>query len=163
MEYYIDKFGLNYNYDKTELKNIFKNKIKEIKNIENLSDNDKEIYLKHLSEIYNHLKENIIQEKPVINNINELLMKNFIKKNNFNNGINNKNMFGVNKSYKLMKDKDGTVLVIEKDETIENDKKKENIQGYIIKNNIKKNIDYNEANKLLDIKINNPLLKFLEI
>ena len=48
MEYYINKFGLSDTYDKKELKHIFKNKIKEINNIVDLSDNDKEIYLKHL-------------------------------------------------------------------------------------------------------------------
>ena len=73
------------------------------------------------------------------------------------------NDVNINNSYKIMRDKDGTLLVIEKDEKINNDKKKEYTQSFIIKNNIKKNIDYDDANKLMNIKLNNPLLKFLKI
>ena len=149
MEYYIDKLGLSDNYDKAELKRVFKNKIKEINNISNLSDNDKEIYLNHLSEIYDDLKNNILKDLPVKNNIDLLNMS--------------KNNFGINNSYRIMRDKDGTILVIEKDETIENGKKKENTQSYLIKNNIKKDIDYNEAEKNFNIRLTNPLLKFLKI
>ena len=159
MEYYIYKFGLSENYDKKELKRIFKNKIIEINNIVNLSDNDKEIYLKHLSTIYNDLKNNIITDLPLKKNINELIMNSSVNRNNDV----NKNIFGINNSYKIMRDKDGTLLVIEKDEKINNDKKKEYTQSFIIKNNIKKNIDYDDANKLMNIKLNNPLLKFLKI
>jgi hypothetical protein len=106
MDYYIEKFKLSNNYDKKELKKLFKSKINELKN-SNLSSGDKELYLQYLSEIYDNLK-NYIFEKNILNKNFDTLDFTEIKNDDFNN--NNNLLF--KKNYKIITNYDNNMPII---------------------------------------------------
>ena len=117
MDYYIEKFKLSTNYDKKELKKIFGEKIKEIKN-SNLSSIDKEIYLQYLSEIYDNLK-NYIFEKNILNKNLDTLNFTEIKNDDFNNNI------VLNKNYKIITNYKEDIPIIHIEKKCNNKKHKD--------------------------------------